>query len=71
MTKLLEKALSKATKLPTKEQDALGAILLDEIAANQRWDNAFANSADVLAALADEALTEHQAGKTQPFDPAN
>lgn len=31
MTKLLQKAFDEATKLPEKNQDALGSLLLDEI----------------------------------------
>ncbi|HET9495396.1 MAG TPA: hypothetical protein VFR15_14290 [Chloroflexia bacterium] len=35
----------------------------------ERWDKAFADSADKLAELADQALAEHREGKTQPLDP--
>ncbi|MBI1881797.1 MAG: hypothetical protein HYR94_26770 [Chloroflexi bacterium] len=35
----------------------------------QHWDEAFANSPDLLASLADEVLAEHRAGKTQVLDP--
>ena len=67
MTQLLEKALNEVAKLPAAEQDALAAILLDELASEQRWSESFAKSQDVLAKLAEEALTEHVAGKTKPF----
>lgn len=69
MTKLLEKAFSEAAKLPTNEQDAIAVWLLEEIESERRWDEAFAQSADVLAQLADEALAEHRAGRTQILDP--
>ena len=69
MTTMLEKALAKATRLPDEEQDALAAILLDEMASEARWQQAFADSPDQLAALAGEALDEFRAGKTQPLDP--
>ena len=69
MTKLLEEAFAEASKLPEQEQDALAAIILDELASERRWDQAFAESADLLAQLADQALAEHQAGKTQVLDP--
>ena len=69
MTKLLEEAFAEASKLPEQEQDALAAVLLDELASERRWDQAFADSADLLAQLADQALAEHQAGKTQVLDP--
>lgn len=67
MTQLLEKALSEVAKLPASEQDALAAILLDELASEKRWSESFAKSQDVLAGLADEALAEHEAGRTKPL----
>ncbi|HEY6239313.1 MAG TPA: hypothetical protein VIW78_00585 [Burkholderiales bacterium] len=68
MTKLLEKAFEVATKLPPEQQDALAAIVLDEISSERRWDEAFAKSQDVLSALAKEALEAHAAGKTTPLN---
>jgi hypothetical protein len=69
MTKLLEEAFAEASKLPEQEQDALAAVILEELASERRWDQAFADSADLLAQLADQALAEHQAGKTHVLDP--
>jgi hypothetical protein len=67
MTQLLEKALTEAAKLPDTEQDVLAAILLREIASEQRWSGAFTKSQDVLADLAEAALAAHAAGRTQSF----
>ena len=67
MTPLLEKALSEVAKLNEPEQDALASILLEEIASEERWSKAFADSQDVLSSLADEALAEHAAGLTRPL----
>ena len=67
MTDLLEKALDEVKKLPPSEQDAVAAILLQELAAEQRWSDSFANSEDVLEKLAQEALAEHRAGQTKPL----
>ncbi len=67
MTQLLEQALSEVAKLPPSEQDALAAILLEELSSEQKWAELFANSQGSLARLADEALAEHRAGKTKPF----
>lgn len=67
MTQLLEKALSEVAKLPASEQDALAAILLDELASEQHWSESFAKSQDVLAKLAEEALAEHDSGQTKPL----
>lgn len=71
MTRLLEKAFGKASKLPPKEQDALAATLLAELASEEKWAHAFeANGAsDALSKLADEALNEHRSGNTEPLDP--
>jgi len=68
MTKLLEKAFEVATKLPPEQQDALAALVLDEISSEQRWDEAFAKSQHVLSALAKEALKAHAAGKSTPLN---
>ncbi|MEK6210108.1 MAG: hypothetical protein AABM64_07015 [Pseudomonadota bacterium] len=65
MTKLLEKVLSEAAKLPPSEQDALAAILLNELASEERWTSSFAKSQDVLERFAEEALAEHRAGLTK------
>lgn len=68
MTELLEKAFAEASKLPLDEQDALAALLLEELASEQRWAQAFAKSSDKLSNLADEAIAKFKQGKTQPFD---
>lgn len=67
MTQLLEQALSEIAKLGDREQDALAAILLEEIASERRWASSFAGSQDTLAKLADKALAEHDAGRTRPL----
>ena len=67
MTKLLEQAFSQVAKLPAAEQDAVAAILIEELASEQRWAASFSKSHDVLASLADEALAEYAAGRTKPL----
>ena len=69
MTKLLEQAIAEVSKLPEQDQDTLAALILDEINSDRRWEKAFADSQDVLTQLAEEALNEHRAGRTQPLDP--
>ena len=69
MTKLLERAFAEAVKLPKKDQDKLAKWLLDEIASERKWDEAFARSADQLARLANDAVKEHRKGGTKPLDP--
>ncbi len=68
MTQLLEKAFQEASKLSDIQQNMIARWLLDELLAEKKWESLFANSEDVLANLADEALKEHRAGKTTPLD---
>lgn len=69
MTKLLEKALAEVSKLQKKEQDALAAWILEELASEQQWERAFSESSNALEQLADEALAEHREGRTKRLDP--
>ena len=69
MTKLLEKVINEASKLPAEEQDALASWILEEIKSDKRWIIAFADSEKRLAELAEEALSEHREGRTQELDP--
>jgi hypothetical protein len=69
MTELLKKAFEKASQLPAEEQDRFGAWMLEELDSEERWNELFARSQDLLASMADEALAEHQGGKTAPLDP--
>ena len=69
MKGLLEKAFEAASKLPPDEQEAFAEWLLEELASEQSWRKSFASSTEKLAKLADEALREHRAGKTQELDP--
>ena len=68
MTKLLEKAFEEASKLSEKEQNIVAKWLLEELAAERRWEKTFAESEDLLSQLADEALEEHRQGKTKPLN---
>lgn len=67
MTRLLKKAMSEVEKLPESEQDAVAALVLEELASEQRWTELFAQSQDKLAKLAEEALADHAAGRTKPL----
>ena len=68
MTALLEKAIARASALLRQEQEAIGTLILEEIASEARWNAQFAGSQDVLARLADEAVSEFNEGKTLPFE---
>ena len=69
MTHILERAFAEAAKLPLKQQDSLGAWILAELASERKWEKVFAESADALTKLADEALSEHRQGRTKTLDP--
>ena len=65
MTQLLEKAFSAASALPEIQQNILARWIIEELLAEKKWDVLFSESEDELAALADEALSEYEQGKTQ------
>lgn len=69
MTKLLERAVKKIEALPDREQDAIAALILEELEDETRWDNTFARTQEALARLAAEAMAEDRAGKTEALDP--
>jgi hypothetical protein len=68
MTRALKEAFDAASALPDSDQDALAAAIRDEIEAENEWESALASSQGALDRLADEALREHAAGRTQPLD---
>lgn len=68
MTKLLEKALEKVSKLPRDEQDAIASQILAELEDEAQWAKQFAARGGKLKRLAEEALTEDRRGETLPLD---
>ncbi len=62
MTQLLEKALTEVYKLSPEKQDAIAAVILEELEDEQRWDKAFAESQDQLAQLAQKVRADIKAG---------
>lgn len=67
MTKLLEKSIKEISRLPDVEQDSLGALILEELASEEHWAEAFRKSEEELARLAEEAISEFRAGQTMPL----
>ena len=65
MTALLEHALAKVRELPKTEQDAIAAIMLEEISDEARWVAAFARSQDRLVKLAEKARLDVRAGRVR------
>jgi hypothetical protein len=68
MTTALQEAFEKAAALPPDRQEVLAASMLEEIADEDRWQRSFAQSQDVLAKLAAEALEEDAQGRTLDLD---
>ena len=69
MTTLLEQAVNKVKTLSENEQNAIAALILEEIDDDFRWDKSFSSSQDRLAMLAEEATEEINAGKSEVLDP--
>ena len=69
MTQLLQQAFEKASQLPQEEQDNFARFLLAELESERQWADLFARpeSEDLLERLADEAMSEHRAGRTRPL----
>ena len=68
MTELLERAIARLKTLAASEQDAIAAMILEELEDEILWDEAFARSKDALAKLATEAMAEYRAGKTEELN---
>ncbi len=67
MTKLLEKAFTEASRLPSATQNIIAQRLLEDIDAEEKWDDTFASTQSELSRLADEAVADFQNGKTKTF----
>ena len=63
MTQLLEKALTEVYKLPPEKQDAIAALILEELEDERLWDKAFAESQDKLALLARKVRADIKADR--------
>ena len=70
MSQMLDQAVEEVRKLPDAVQDAIAQVILDEIADDQRWDQAFARSPGKLEALAARAEEQVRTGqfKATGFD---
>ena len=67
MTKLLQTAIEKLSKLPDKEQDVYAHVIIEELDAERQWDTTFAGTQDRLASIAEEAAREHEGSSTTPL----
>lgn len=69
MTELLEQAIEHLKSLDASRQDAIANLIMEELEDEAKWDDAFANSQNLLADLAAEAMVEYNAGQTQVLNP--
>jgi hypothetical protein len=69
MTEMFAKAVEQVNQLADEQQDAIAALILEEIEDEARWDALFARSQDVLEQLAAEAEEEDRQGLTKELDP--
>ncbi len=65
MTELLTKAFDETSKLPPEVQDEVAARILADLDGELKWDETLARSQDLLERLADEALEDFRAGRTE------
>ncbi len=70
MSALLEQAVAEARKLTEDQQDAIAAIILQEIEDDRRWEESFARAPEKLLALAERAREQVENGqcKAAGFD---
>jgi len=64
MNKLLERAVAEASRLPEDEQETIASLILEEMAAEQGWQERFAKSGGKLSERARNARAQHLAGET-------
>jgi hypothetical protein len=62
MNALLEKAFAEAARLTEAEQEAIAALILEEIAAERGWDERFARTQEQLGQLVRAARAEVERG---------
>ena len=64
MNQLLERAVAAASRLSEDEQETIASLILEEMAAEQGWQERFARSGGKLAELARQARAQHATGKS-------
>ncbi len=69
MTQRLEQVIAEAQKLPGPAQDAIAALVLEQVADDHAWDEAFARSQGQLAKLAAKAREDMAAGRVRDLGP--
>lgn len=65
MTTLLEQAIDRLRECSRAEQDTIAALILEELADDTRWDEAFAASQPEIEQLAEKVRAKIRSGQTR------
>ena len=68
MTPLLQELVEEASRLSPSDQNAVARRWIEELEAGERWDEAFANSRDVLDMLTAEAIEDDRRSRRRLLD---
>jgi hypothetical protein len=71
MNVLLKQALAEIERLPDAAQESIASLILQEIADERQWDEAFAVSQDQLGELVRRARAEVAEDGAETFDPSD
>jgi hypothetical protein len=69
MAELIDQAYAAISRLSKDDQEAIAAMILEEIASEERWLQTLKDTPATLKKLADEARDEYRSGQTKPLDP--
>jgi hypothetical protein len=65
MTQLLQRAIDELRKLPDADQNAIAALILEELADDAKWESAFANSQNELSRITNKVRDDIRQGRVR------
>jgi hypothetical protein len=65
MTELFERAVAEVSKRTVIQQNMIAAMILEELADEEQWENTFARSQNQLAKLADKVREDFKMGRVK------
>jgi len=65
MTELFERAVAEVSKRTVIQQNMIAAMILEELADEEQWENTFARSQNQLAKLADKVREDFKRGRVK------
>jgi aspartate/glutamate racemase len=68
LTQLPDEAIKQIQTTDAREQDAIAAAILEELADERAWDEKFANSQDLLAKMAANVREDIRADQVRDVD---